>query len=559
MRPRLACLLLFLSAGFAQQHPATSAAPSPQGFRIAGMIVSSVTGQPVALASVAIAPVSQTGPREVLKSVTTAEDGRFSFAGLARGKYSLMAAAHGFRLQYFEHHDPYASAVAVGPDLDAEHLMFRLDPDAFLEGEISDENNDPVQNALVRLFESTTEEGQQKTTPVNQAQSDDQGHYHIGHLAPGKYYLAVSARPWYAVSRTANQQRNFPNPNAQARSEQDEALLDVTYPITFYPDSPDSAGAGVITLNPGERTSADVVLHAVPALHLRIRTGDSGSGGIGGMVFPRVMQRMFDGYLDSVFNAPASAAGPGMVEISGLAPGRYIVEVPTSSSPNQKGSSRGWYREIDVTGDTEVNASEGPAFVSVTGSVVFEGFARPPKNVSIRLMNPDTGESFRSSISEKGEFDFSSDDIRPGRYLLALESSQGYFFTRIAATGARLTGRVIDIGGGSSVRIVAAVSRGPARVDGTAMRDGKPFAGAMVVLVPHDPANNLPLFRRDQSDSDGTFTLPNVVPGQYTVVAIGNGWNLEWANPAVLQAFLKAGEAVQVPVDGKLQVTVQVQ
>jgi len=79
------------------------------------------------------------------------------------------------------------------------------------------------------------------------------------------------------------------------------------------------------------------------------------------------------------------------------------------------------------------------------------------------------------------------------------------------------------------------------------------------VLVPQDPADNAPLFRRDQSDSDGTFTLPDVVPGQYTVLAIANGWDLDWSNPTVLQPYLKRGAAVQVPPNGKLQVKVQVQ
>jgi len=43
------------------------------------------------------------------------------------------------------------------------------------------------------------------------------------------------------------------------------------------------------------------------------------------------------------------------------------------------------------------------------------------------------------------------------------------------------------------------------------------------------------------------------------VIAIANGWDLEWANPAVLQPYLKKGETVQVPVGGKMQVKVQVQ
>jgi hypothetical protein len=34
---------------------------------------------------------------------------------------------------------------------------------------------------------------------------------------------------------------------------------------------------------------------------------------------------------------------------------------------------------------------------------------------------------------------------------------------------------------------------------------------------------------------------------------------LEWANPVVLQPYLKPGEAVQVPAEGKLQIKVQVE
>ena len=110
-----------------------------------------------------------------------------------------------------------------------------------------------------------------------------------------------------------------------------------------------------------------------------------------------------------------------------------------------------------------------------------------------------------------------------------------------------------------NVRISGIASHGAALVQGTALRNDQPYAGAMIVLVPQDPANNGPLFRRDQSDSDGTFSLPNVVPGQYTVIAIANGWELEWANPAVLQPYLKQGEHVEVPINGRLQIKVQVQ
>jgi hypothetical protein len=98
-----------------------------------------------------------------------------------------------------------------------------------------------------------------------------------------------------------------------------------------------------------------------------------------------------------------------------------------------------------------------------------------------------------------------------------------------------------------------------AQITGFVLRDDKPFAGAMVVLVPQDPSADWLLFRRDQSDSDGTFALPAVLPGHYSAIAIENGWDLDWASPAVLQPYLKNGTPVEVTGEGKMSINVQLQ
>ncbi len=81
----------------------------------------------------------------------------------------------------------------------------------------------------------------------------------------------------------------------------------------------------------------------------------------------------------------------------------------------------------------------------------------------------------------------------------------------------------------------------------------------MVVLVPEDLEHHLSFVRRDQSDGDGTFLLGNAAPGKYKVVAIRNGWDMEWSNPAVLKPYLKAAEPLQVNANQKYSVTVKVQ
>ena len=69
----------------------------------------------------------------------------------------------------------------------------------------------------------------------------------------------------------------------------------------------------------------------------------------------------------------------------------------------------------------------------------------------------------------------------------------------------------------------------------------------MVVLVPDNPEANLELFRRDQSDLDGSFVLRSIVPGVYTVIAIEDGWTLNWSQPAVIARYAPHGEKLVVP------------
>ena len=69
----------------------------------------------------------------------------------------------------------------------------------------------------------------------------------------------------------------------------------------------------------------------------------------------------------------------------------------------------------------------------------------------------------------------------------------------------------------------------------------------MILLVPKDPATEREMFRRDQSDSDGSFELSRVVPGEYTVVAIEDGWTLDWARAEVIAHYLAGGQKITVP------------
>jgi hypothetical protein len=81
----------------------------------------------------------------------------------------------------------------------------------------------------------------------------------------------------------------------------------------------------------------------------------------------------------------------------------------------------------------------------------------------------------------------------------------------------------------------------------------------MILLVPEDSEVNLPKFRRDQSDSDGTFTLIDVLPGRYRVLAIDDGWDLEWANLSLLKKRLDHAQKIEVQPSKTYQITIDVE
>jgi hypothetical protein len=253
------------------------------------------------------------------------------------------------------------------------------------------------------------------------------------------------------------------------------------------------------------------------------------------------------------------ASQPGVYEVTGIAPGHYLVEVRLPGIAKERNPEQGWYQELDLSGDLEVNAAANAGFADVSGIIRFQGTTAPPREIYVVIRNRESGEMFNSRIASDGQFAFHDERLRPGSYEVMLGNAQGFGLQKMAATGATVTGRTLEITTGGTVHLAGIASHGVGEIDGIALTDDKPLAGAMIVLVPQDAIHNQPLFRRDQSDSDGSFTLRDVVPGNYTVIAINNGWQLEWADSTVLQRYLKNGTPVHITGDGTIEVKVQVQ
>jgi hypothetical protein len=230
---------------------------------------------------------------------------------------------------------------------------------------------------------------------------------------------------------------------------------------------------------------------------------------------------------------------PGLMEITGVPAGHYDLRL---FGPNGNMRMNG----LDLTKDgEEIDTTVASASSDVKVSVQIPGEATLPPQLMVGLRSKNRLLSDWKRLDAKGEAEIQQ--VAAGKYEVIVWGAQKpYSVARMSAEGAEVSGHTLTVKAGSPAAVSISLTGGSVELQGIVKRQGKGFASAMVVLVPKDPENHRDLFRRDQSDLDGTFVMRNVFPGSYTLLAIDNGWDLDWSQPGVIAAYLKRGEKVEV-------------
>jgi len=205
---------------------------------------------------------------------------------------------------------------------------------------------------------------------------------------------------------------------------------------------------------------------------------------------------------------------------------------------------------VDLTKDgEEIDTSKSETVSAVKFSVQVPGEATLPPHLSVGLRTGSRAAAHTQSVDAKGEAELPQ--IAAGKYeVVVFGGGKPYSIAHISAEGADVAGHTINVAAGSSPTVSLTLVGGSVEVQGKVTKAGKGMAGAMVVLVPKNPEVDRDLFRRDQSDLDGTFLLRGVVPGSYTLLAIENGWGLDWSKPGVISVYLTGGRKIEVKDQG---------
>lgn len=518
-------------------------------YRITGVVVGSSNAGPVAHChlTAALVPRSNTSVRQFPASLGTLDcdtHGRFSIPLPSAGMWRVTASAPGYVTQAYDEHEEFSSGVVLTPAAPTMDLRFRIPPEGVISGKVVDEAGEPVRRATVSLL-ALAKAGPDGVRPPARtrgtAMTDDRGAYEFDNLPPGDYRIRVQAQVWYAVA--AQPQR----PGASDEPVPDPSL-DVAYPLTWYPGTSDPNEAETISMKAGDSRTAALQLHPVPSIHLHILPSAEAMAS-GRRVQPYPMVQRVDTDTNTGF-VPVSVRvdSQGVMDIGGLTPGEYEISMQGPGEPQAPAL-------VNVVSGSaqmvDMNAPSAMANVSIQVEGVPEA-----DSVPIGLVDPETGRNAarrgvafllrRGVMQRRQQTNSRVVEVPPGRYQVAVEGRPDLFVTGVTAQSATAAGELVSVPSGSSTLVVH-VAKGKAALTGFVTKQGKPLAGAMVVLVPvtlGEP-KAINIVRRDQSNTDGSYDLYDVLPGQYILLAIDDGWQVNWRDAATLQRYMMNG----VPVD----------
>ncbi len=546
----LACLLA-----------ATALRAQDGGFTIAGRMVNSISGEPLARAEISVLPIppeeegalparndAGTGRRFDAGSpplvAVTGSDGSFRFAGLPEGRYHLLASRRGYQRANYQEHANFYAAVVCGPQHpEAARLRFALMPFGSIRGTVLDSSGDPVESATVQLYMQSTDGSGAVRLRQTGSLRRGSSRFSFGDLAPGTYFLAVTGTPWFNISGEGAGEAANP--------------FDVAYPATFFDGASTADAAQPIALRGGEAVQANFSLHAVPAVHIKVAAGQDRTF----FPLPQLGTPAFDQSVPVSSGWAGRAVQPGdggMEFTASVAPGPYTMEGDSGE------------RTLEIGSDTTLERpAETSAAVTLSGKVAMADGSALPAGLHVQLL-PDAagpgggflvprGRSSRQArtlnrrpldLAVAADGRFVADVVPPGRYRLASRAEgPALAVTGIAAGGAEAAAD-LSLQIGSEPAIVAATLAPADRaVSGQVTTGAQPASGVMVLLIPEAPLSPA-LTYQQESDSDGTWTLYGVVAGRYKAVAIRNGWDLAWKQPATLAPYLKGAVDVVVAAPG---------
>jgi len=485
-------------------------------YTLSGIVVDALTGAPIRRALVQLV-----GPQSRL--VLTDEGGKFRFENLAQGQRRINAQKPGYANSSSES----PTMVTIGADTSL--LVLKLEPESAITVKVTGEDGEGVEGLPVRLLSSQVRDGRRYWGRHGGEETDEQGEFRAGNLPPGKYYVSVgpSFRPVGHVGDGAQGS-------------------DVGYPRVFYPNAGELEGAAPVEVNPGRRARLELALRTVPLYRISgavvggtpgqpcgVRLTDSSGEdiAIGLRMNPMTGVFLSGGVPAGFYTLVANCFVNGQDSFTGRMPlhvDSNIVSVTLSVAPT---ISIPVSFQRNRTNDGAADANEN----NPAGTVILTQ-KQPSSRRGLAWSEQEADGDKRRIVVKR---------VEPGIYTVDIPPNPGWYVESARYGSVDLLSEDLTASeGGTTEPIEITLRNDGATASGNVGGRGVAPASGMVLLVP----SRAPRLVKVTPIMNGSFTIDDLAPGSYRVVALDRSDDLEYTNPEALQDYLtKAREVTLGP------------
>jgi hypothetical protein len=529
----VALFFLLASTSWAQQ-PSSGDAKLPErpNGTMAGRVMNSA-GDPLVGALAYVGPVGGNGSSQ---SAPADSNGNFKIYGLEIGIYRVWASLPGYILT------PQPTAAEPSYYHPGDSVTLTMIKGAVISGTVTGPNG-PAVATSVRALRVRDDEGKALSSPIvlRERLTDDRGAYRIYGLLPGAYLIAAGGPPRFGFGVIAPGVYESDTP-------------------TYFPSTTRDTASEIIVRS-GEEATADIQYHGEP--------GHSISGNVVGVIQPQTQMSASStiGLIDVrdrsiVMNTATSSFNNYNFAFYGVPDGEYELyasQYLPSRDFLRSGARRVTVRGGDVTGLDLVLAP----LASIEGTLVLEndpkaGCAKRRETasqetiISARRYEPETkpvsnAASKTSPLPEVPLFlinsvtesvpdakrNFTMKNLESGPYRIDPRAPASGWYVRSIAIGPTQTARNSNLAvarDGITLRpgehlsgLTVTITEGAASLRGRiSVAEGQSLPSRVrVYVVPteRDSAENVLRFFESRAESDGSFTIGNIAPGRYWIIA----------------------------------------
>jgi hypothetical protein len=591
--------LVLATSSLAQQQRDRTAKPAEKAAGtaiLAGRVMNSDTGEvPVRRAIVTLTSADNATSTSVISD----NEGRFMFASLSPGRYTLNARKPSYLSTNYGARRPGrpGTTLIVADGQRMADLRLVLQPGGVITGVARMSNGDPLPDAQVVAIPTA-----QATTGGRYASSttfrtDDRGEFRIYGLLPGAYLVAVlppggraeiqqrSIAETDALLRTLSQRPSTPGQPLSTPMAPPPPVPLSGFAPTYYPGTPVAANAAPVTVKAGEvKDGVDVLVSTV-----RVGTVSGVVRGPDGLPTQNVQLTVtpIGPPLPVSSSQSVRSSRPdkdGRFKLTNVAPGSYRVTARaggvTYSPDGTSVEIRGEFQTQWAVADVQMQGDDVDGVllqlqpgVVLSGRFVATGRASAPetwKGARILIQEPRQGPAGvvlngvptspavqrSASVLDDGTFEITG--VQPATYDIeitlppALRST--WSVKSIVAAGRDVRDAPLTFDQGSITGVTVAVTDQPMQLVGTlSSASGQAASDYYIVVFPADRAlwhERSPRLRILRPAADGGFTARDLLPGAYRVAALTDVEENEWRTAAFLESIFDASIAVTL-MDGR--------